>query len=351
MRYRKFGRTGLYVSELTLGTMTFGGKGFWQAIGTLSAAEAELLIGTALDAGVNLIDTADVYSEGESESFVGKALAALGRPRDKVVVATKVRGRTGPGPNDIGLSRGHIMDAVDASLRRLRTDHIDLSQIHGTDNDTPIEETLRALDDVVRSGKVRYIGYCNLPPWQAMKALAYSESRGLSRFVSAQMYYSIASRDIERETVPLAQDQGLAILPWSPLAGGLLSGKFDLEKPGPPGARRTTYDFPPVDSVRAKAVIATLRSISDITGISVPRVALAWILSRPFITSVIIGAKTPEQLRDNLGAADIRLEKEHVEQLDAVSALSPEYPAWMVTRQHRDRQPVVKEMVELKKAA
>jgi len=351
MRYRAFGRTGLYVSELSLGTMTFGGKGFWQAIGTLGAAEAEVLVGTALDAGVNLIDTADVYSDGESESFVGRALAALGGPRDRIIVATKVRSRTGPGPNDIGLSRGHIMDSVESSLKRLQLDHIDLYQIHGADKDTPVEETLRALDDLVRSGKVRYVGYCNLPAWAAMKALAFSDARGLARFVSAQMYYSLASRDIERETVPLAQDQGLAILPWSPLAGGLLSGKFDLERPGPAGARRTTYDFPPVDAVRTKAVIDALRSVSQATGISVPRVALAWILTRPFITSVIIGAKTPEQLLDNLGATDVRLEKEHVEQLDAVSALPPEYPAWMVTRQHRDRQPVASEQAERKKAA
>ncbi len=351
MRYRAFGRTGLYVSELTLGTMTFGGKGFWQAIGTLNTAEAETLIGAALDAGVNMIDTADVYSEGESENFIGKALAVLGRPRNSFLVATKVRGRTGPGPNEIGLSRGHVMDAVDASLRRLRLDHIDLYQIHGTDNETPIGETLRALDDIVRSGKVRYIGFCNLPAWQTMKALDYSDAHGLARFVSAQMYYSLTSRDIEREVVPLAQDQGLAILPWSPLAGGLLSGKFDLEKPGPAGARRTTYDFPPVDTVRAKSVIASLRSVSDETGISVPRVALAWMLTRPFITSVIIGAKTPEQLRDNLGATDVRLVKEHIDRLDAASALSPEYPAWMVGRQHRDRQPVVEEKTEMKKAA
>jgi aryl-alcohol dehydrogenase-like predicted oxidoreductase len=351
MRYRTFGKTGLFVSELSLGTMTFGGKGFWQAIGTLSAAEAETIVGIALDAGVNLIDTADVYSLGESETYVGKALAALNRPRGRIIVATKVRGRTGPGVNEIGLSRGHIMDAVDASLRRLQLDHIDLYQIHGADNDTPIDETLRALDDLVRSGKVRYIGYCNLPAWQAMKALDHADSRGLTRFVSAQMYYSLTSRDIERETVPLAQDQGLAILPWSPLAGGMLSGKFEPGKPGPAGARRTTYDFPPVDAVRTKAVIEALREISGATGITVPRVALAWVLSRPFITSVIIGAKTPEQLMDNLGATDVRLDAEHVARLDAVSALPTEYPAWMVKRQHGDRRPAVEEKAEIKKAA
>lgn len=351
MRYRLLGKTGLYVSELCLGTMTFGGKAFWGAIGTLSASEAEGLIGTALDAGVNFIDTADVYSEGESEEHVGAALASLGRPRDQIIVATKVRGRTGPGVNQIGLSRGHIMASVDASLRRLKLDYIDLYQIHGVDLDTPIEETMRALDDVVRSGKVRYIGYSNLPAWLAMKAIAYADAHDLTRFMSAQMYYSIAGRDIEREVVPLAQDQGLAILPWSPLAGGLLSGKFDLEKPGPEGARRTSFDFPPVDRERAKNVLKVMRVVSAATGISVARVALAWLLTRPFVTSVIIGAKTREQLVDNLAASDVHLAPEHVTQLDAASALPPEYPAWMVERMDRDRRPVAEGKAEVKKAA
>ena len=339
MRYRLFGKTGLYVSELCLGTMTFGGKGFWEAIGRLTASEAETLIGTALDGGVNFIDTADVYSEGESEKHVGMALASLGRPRDQVIVATKVRGRTGPGPNDIGLSRGHIMASIEASLRRLNLDFVDLYQIHGSDLDTPIEETVRALDDVVRSGKARYVGFSNLPAWQAMKAIAYADAHNISRFVSAQMYYSLAGRDIEREVVPLALDQGLAILPWSPLAGGLLSGKFDLEKPGPEGARRTTFDFPPVNRERAKNVLVALRAVAGAMGISVARVALAWLLTRPFVTSVIIGAKTREQLVDNLAASDVMLEPEHVAQLDAASALPPEYPGWMVDRQSRDSRP------------
>ena len=339
MRYRLFGKTGLYVSELCLGTMTFGGKGFWEAIGRLTASVAETLIGTALDGGVNFIDTADVYSEGESEKHVGMALASLGRPRDQVIVATKVRGRTGPGPNDIGLSRGHIMASIEASLRRLNLDYVDLYQIHGSDLDTPIEETVRALDDVVRSGKARYVGFSNLPAWQAMKAIAYADAHNISRFVSAQMYYSLAGRDIEREVVPLALDQGLAILPWSPLAGGLLSGKFDLEKPGPEGARRTTFDFPPVNRERAKNVLVALRAVAGAMGISAARVALAWLLTRPFVTSVIIGAKTREQLVDNLAASDVMLEPEHVAQLDAASALPPEYPGWMVDRQSHDRRP------------
>ena len=351
MRYRLFGKTGLYVSELCLGTMTFGGKGFWEAIGKLTASEAEALIGVALDEGVNFIDTADVYSEGESERHVGAALASLGRPRDHIIVATKVRSRTGPGPNDIGLSRKHILSSVDASLRRLRLDYIDLYQIHGVDLDTPIEETMRALDEVVRSGKVRYIGYCNLQAWQAMKAVAYSDSHDLTRFVSAQMYYSIAGRDIEREVVPFIKDEGLAVLPWSPLAGGLLSGKFDLEKPGPEGARRTTFDFPPVDRERAKNVLKTLRAVSIAMGVSIARVALAWLLTRPFVTSVIVGAKTREQLVDNLAASEVQLAAEHIAQLDAASALPSESPGWMVERQDRDRRPQTEVTAEVKKAA
>jgi len=336
MRYRSLGKTGLYVSEICLGAMTFGGKGFWEAIGKLKGAEAEALIGTSFDAGVNFIDTADVYSEGESESLLGDALVSLARPRDSFVIATKVRGRMGAGPNGIGLSRAHILSSIDQSLKRLRLDYVDLYQIHGVDHTTPIEETVRALDDVVRAGKVRYVGYSNLPAWLAMKALAHADARGHARFVSAQMYYSIAGRDIEREVVPLAQDQGIGILPWSPLAGGLLTGKFDLSpsaKSGPEGARRTFFDFPPVDRPRAATVLDSLRNVSRVTGLPIARIALAWVLTRPFVSSVIIGAKTQEQLKDNLAAADVKLSPEHVKTLDAVSKLPSEYPGWMVERQ------------------
>jgi aryl-alcohol dehydrogenase-like predicted oxidoreductase len=351
MHYRLLGKTGVYVSELTLGTMTFGGKGFWEVIGKLGAPEAEAFIGTALDAGVNMIDTADVYSEGESEKHVGAALASLKRPRDQIIVATKVRGRTGPGPNEMGLSRKHIFDSIEASLKRLRLDYIDLYQIHGADLITPIEETLRALDDVVRSGKVRYIGYCNLPAWQAMKAIAYSDARDLAKFVSAQVYYTIAGRDIEREVVPLAMDQGLAILPWSPLAGGLLSGKFDLESPGPEGARRTSYDFPPVERDRARNVLREMHAVKLATGIPISRIALAWLLTRPFVTSVIIGAKTREQLVDNLAAVDVKLTPEEIAQLDGAGALPSEYPGWMIERQARGRSPEPATKTETRKAA
>jgi aryl-alcohol dehydrogenase-like predicted oxidoreductase len=289
MKYRPLGKTGVAVSELCLGTMTFGGKGqFWGAIGQLGQKEVDGLVGPALDAGVNFIDTADVYSAGESERLLGQALATLGRPRDQVVVATKVFGRMGPGPNQAGLTRLHILHAIDESLKRLKLDHVDLYQVHGVDRLTPIEDTMDALDQVVRSGKARYIGYCNQPAWLSMKANAYADRHGLAKFVSAQAYYTIAGRDLEREVVPLCQDQGLAILPWSPLAGGLLSGKFDLEadddkgKPkGPADARRAQFDFPPVDRERARVVLRAMREISKATDLSVAGIALAWLLSRP----------------------------------------------------------------------
>jgi aryl-alcohol dehydrogenase-like predicted oxidoreductase len=317
--------------------MTFGGKGFWEVVGKLGAKEVERLVGTALEAGVNFVDTADVYSEGESEKLLGDALAALARPRDQVIVATKVRGRTGPGPNQVGLSRAHIMACIDGSLKRLRLDHVDLYQIHGFDPVTPIEETVRALDDVVRSGKTTYVGFSNLSAWLAMKAIGFADGRGLARFQSAQVYYSIAGRDIERELVPMAQDQHIAILPWSPLAGGLLSGKFDPDKQGgPEGARRTMFDFPPVNRQRLPSVIGALRTVSQATGFSVARVALAWLLTRPFVTSVIIGAKTLEQLVDNLAAAELKLTPEHLKILDEASALPPEYPGWMLEFQNRE---------------
>lgn len=336
MRYRPLGKTGLFVSELCLGAMTFGGKGFWEAIGKLGTQEVESIVGTSLDAGVNFIDTADVYSEGESEKLVGAALRALDRPREQVVVATKVRGRVGPGVNQVGLSRSHILSSIDGSLKRLGLDHVDLYQTHGFDPATPIEETVRALDDVVRSGKARYVGFSNLPAWLASKAITFAEQNGLARFQSAQVYYSIAGRDIEREIAPLCQAEGVAILPWSPLAGGLLSGKFDPEKKGPADARRASFDFPPVDMNRLPRVLSALREVSEAMNVSVARIALAWHLTRPFVTSVIIGAKTHAQLLDNLAAVDVTISPEHLAKLDAASALPPEYPGWMVDWQNRD---------------
>jgi aryl-alcohol dehydrogenase-like predicted oxidoreductase len=342
MRYNPLGQTGLYVSELCLGAMTFGGSGVYKVIGELGSNEAETLVGTALDAGVNLIDTADVYSDGESERLVGAALKALARPREQVVVATKVRGRVGPGVNQVGLSRGHILASIDASLGRLGLDHVDLYQIHGFDPVTPIEETVRALDDVVRSGKARYVGFSNLPAWVASKALTFATAHGLARFQSAQVYYSIAGRDIEREIAPMCQAERVAILPWSPLAGGLLSGKFDPEKKGPAEARRATFDFPPVNQERLPRVLSALRAVAQGTGASVARVALAWQLTKPFVTSIILGARKREQLVDNLAAADLRLSPEQVKQLDDASALPLEYPGWMIEFQNaRDPRGVV----------
>ncbi|HYP89138.1 MAG TPA: aldo/keto reductase, partial [Polyangiaceae bacterium] len=276
MRYHVLGKTGLYVSELCLGAMTFGGtQGMWQTIGQLGPKESQALVAAAFEAGVNFIDTADVYANGDSERLVGEAIKALALPREQLVVATKVRGRVGPGINQVGLSRAHIMASIDASLQRLGLDHVDLYQIHGFDPVTPIEETLRALDDVVRAGKARYLGFSNLPAWHASHAITFAEQNGLSRFESAQVYYSMVGRDIEREIAPLCQARGLAVLPWSPLAGGLLSGKFDPEKKGPSDARRSSFDFLPVNMERLPRVLSALRRVAEETGASVARVALA----------------------------------------------------------------------------
>jgi aryl-alcohol dehydrogenase-like predicted oxidoreductase len=335
---RKLGNTGLVVSEVCLGTMTFSaGEGRWAAVGRMEQAAVNDVVKNSLERGVNFLDTANVYSEGRSEIMTGVALRQLGVPRDQFVLATKVLGRMGPGPNEVGLSRAHILSAVDASLKRLQLDHIDLYQIHGRDPLTPLEETLDALDACVRAGKVRYIGLCNLAAWEIAKALGISERRGWARFESVQAYYSIGGRDLEREIVPLANDQRLAILPWSPLAGGLLSGKFSRDKAGPEGARRTTFDFPPVDKERAFTIVDAMRPIAARHEVSVARVALAWLLQQPHVTSIIIGVRTREQLLDNLAASDLKLTAEELAALDKVSALTPEYPGWMLERMSADR--------------
>jgi aryl-alcohol dehydrogenase-like predicted oxidoreductase len=339
MRYRQLGRTGLYVSEICLGAMTFGGQGFWAAVGTLQQAETDALIKRALDGGVTFIDTADVYSEGRSEELLGQALINLGVKRSDVVIATKVYGEVGKGPNDRGASRGHIMDGIKRSLERLQLDYVDLYQIHGTDPVTPVEETVRALDDLVREGLVRYVGVSNWAAWRIMKALGYAEHKDFARFETLQAYYSIAGRDLEREIVPLLQDQKVGLMVWSPLAGGLLSGKFGPGSNGPEGARRTVFDFPPVDKDRAWACIDVMREIGTAKGVSVARVALAYVLAKPFVTSVIIGAKTVEQLEDNLAATDLALSEEELKRLDEVSALPAEYPGWMLERQGAHRIP------------
>ncbi|OIQ91175.1 general stress protein 69 [mine drainage metagenome] len=338
MHYRLLGRTGLYVSELCLGTMTFGGQGFWKVMGGLGQDAATALVKQAFEAGVNFIDTANVYSLGESEELTGNAIKALGLPRDEIVVATKATGiMAETAVNGRGQSRYHLMSQVDASLKRLQLDHIDLYQLHGFDPLTPLEESLCTLNDLVRSGKVRYIGLCNMAAWQIMKALAISERRQWTRFESVQAYYTLAGRDLEREVLPLLRDQQLGLMVWSPLAGGLLSGKFGPDQKGPEGARRVSFDFPVVDKARAFRCIDAMRPIAQRHQATVARVALAWLLSRPQVCTVIVGAKTPEQLADNLGAARLELSAEELAALDEVSALPPEYPGWMLAMQGQYR--------------
>jgi aryl-alcohol dehydrogenase-like predicted oxidoreductase len=342
MKYNQFGGTGLFVSEICLGTMTFGGNedaGFWKAIGSLGQGEVDRIVGRALAAGVNFIDTADVYSFGQSERLLGQALKNLGVARKDVVIATKVFGEMGPRPNDRGASRGHIMDSVHGSLERLQTDHIDLYQIHGNDSVTPVEETLRALDDLTRQGLVRYVGVSNWTAWKIASALGTSEAKGYARFETLQAYYSIAGRDLERELAPMIMEKKLGLMVWSPLAGGLLSGKFGPGAPTAEGARRTTFDFPPVDTGRAWACVAAMREIGKAHGVSVARVALAWMLAKPHVMSVIIGAKTVEQLDDNLAASGLVLDAAEMATLDQVSALPAEYPGWMLERQGGSRRP------------
>jgi aryl-alcohol dehydrogenase-like predicted oxidoreductase len=340
MKYKPLGRTGLFVSEICLGTMTFGGRGeLWPIIGQVDQAAANNLLRQSIDAGINFVDTADVYSEGESERILGRAIKDVGVARKDVIVATKVRGRTGPGPNAVGLSRGHIMDAVKDSLTRLGTDYIDLYQIHGADLATPLEETLHALDDLVRAGHVRYVGCSNLMAWQIMKALGVSAAEGWARFETVQAYYSIAGRDIEREIVPLMAEEKLGLMVWSPLAGGLLSGKFRRDFAGPNDARRARFDFPPVEREHAYDIVDAVRPIAERHGVSVARVALAWLLHQASVMSVIIGAKTPEQLADNIAAADLVLSEDDLAILEKASALRPEYPRWMVDRQNSARVP------------
>lgn len=337
MKYNKLGNSGLLVSELCLGTMTFGGKGFWTSIGQLDQENADTLVKESVNAGINFIDTANVYSEGLSEEMTGKAIRNLGLSRHELVLATKVRGKMGEGPNQTGLSRGHIMWQVEESLRRLNTDYIDLYQIHGFDPLVPIEETMEALNDLVRSGKVRYIGCSNLAAWQIMKAIAYSESKNMAKFISLQAYYTIAGRDLEHDLVPLMEDQKLGLMVWSPLAGGLLSGKFKRSGEGPEGSRRVNFDFPPVDNEKAFDILDVMHPMAEERGISVARLALAWLLHQKVVTSVIIGAKKVEQLEDNLKSVELQLSQEELKKLDEISKPAETYPAWMLDRQGADR--------------
>jgi aryl-alcohol dehydrogenase-like predicted oxidoreductase len=338
MEYATLGNTGLLVSKLCFGTMTFGdGRGIFKAISAVDQAGADELVKTSIDDGINFFDTADNYTEGESEKILGQSLKNLNIARKDVVIATKVYSRVGPGRNDIGASRGHIMDAVEASLRRLQTDHIDLYQIHGNDAVTPVEETLRALDTLIQQGKVRYIGCSNWQAWKLAKALGICEFRNLARFDTLQAYYSIAGRDLEREIVPLLQSEKVGLLVWSPLAGGLLSGKYSRMNQKPADSRRTNYDFPIVDKERAWNILDVMAPIAKAHGCSPARLSIAWLLSKPVVTSVIIGAKRLDQLQDNLAAAELILTQDELRQLDEVSVLPPEYPGWVLPFQGADR--------------
>jgi aryl-alcohol dehydrogenase-like predicted oxidoreductase len=344
MRYHVLGHTGLFVSEICLGTMTFGSlEGIWASMAGVTQSAAERLVGQSLDAGINFIDTADVYAAGQSEQITGQALRNLKIPREDVIVASKVFGEMGKGPNSRGATRHHILHGVKASLKRLQFDHLDLYQIHGFDPATPIEETMRALDQLVRHGHVRYIGVSNWAAWQIATALGLSERLGLARFESLQAYYSLAGRDLEREIIPMLDSTGLSLLVWSPLAGGLLSGKYAEGKQEPGSRLGGDFKFPPVDRPRAAACIDVMRSVAQAHSVSVARIALAWLLHQPRVTSVIIGAKRPEQLADNIGATEIVLSDAELEQLNKVSALPPEYPGWMFESQGKGRRTQFKE--------
>jgi aryl-alcohol dehydrogenase-like predicted oxidoreductase len=336
MQFQQLGNTGVFVSRLCFGAMTFGGKGtIFEAIGGLEQKDADALVGASLDGGINFFDTANVYARGESETQLAKALGAR---RKDVVIASKVFGRMGDGANEVGLSRLHILRQAEESLKRLNTDYIDLYQIHGYDTVTPLEETLCALDDLVRQGKVRYIGCSNLAAWQIMKALGISAAQNLEKFVTLQAYYSLAGRELEREIVPLLLDQKLGLLPWSPLAGGFLAGKFTRSGAADANARRLKFNFPPVDLEKCYAIVDAMQTIAARRNATVPQIALAWLLHQPFVTSVIIGAKKLDQLKDNLGSVDVKLDPEDLKQLDEASKLTPEYPGWMFAFQ-TDRRP------------
>lgn len=339
MKYNELGKTGVLVSELCLGAMTFGGKGYWQAIGQVPQDGVNEIVKRSIDGGINFIDTANAYSEGLSEMMLGEALKTLGISRQQVFIATKLRIRMGPGANQVGLSRLHIMDSVNDSLKRMQLGHIDLLYIHGVDPLTPLEETMRGLEDVVRSGKVRYLGISNHPAWMVVKANSYAEKMGWTKFVATQNFYAISSRDIEREIVPMALNENISIMPWSPLAGGFLSGKYTRNNAVAGNSRRDSFDFPPVNKEKAYDIIDVMAEIAAQHQVSVATVALNWVTRQPGVTSTIIGAKTVDQLKDNLLSVNLQLSPEEMGKLNDVSALTPEYPGWMVARQARERWP------------
>jgi aryl-alcohol dehydrogenase-like predicted oxidoreductase len=336
------GRTGVKVSELCLGTMTFGDN--FLNIAVVDQAGANQMVARCLEAGINFFDTADVYAYGQSETILGQALKDCNNERDKIVIATKVRGAMsqaameGTGdPNNVGLSRQHIFASVEKSLRRLNTDYIDLYQVHGWDILTPVEETLRALDDLVRQGKVRYLGCSNWSARHLSKALVLAQQKDWAGFVSLQAYYSLVGRDLEHELLPLCREEGVGVLPWSPLSGGFLSGKYRRDNPNPAGARRTNFQFPAIDEARGFDAVEALDEIAKHKGATVAQVALAWLLARPGVTSIIIGANKMTQLEDNLKAAGIELSAAEIDQLSATTAPRTMYPQWMIERLNNGR--------------
>lgn len=337
MKYRQLGKSGLLVSELCFGTMSFGAKGYWEVVGGLDQVAAQRLVDTAIDGGINFFDTADVYSHGQSETILGQTLKGK---RDKAVVATKVRGRMSNDINDVGLSRRHIIESCENSLRRLGTDYIDLYIVHSFDFTTPLEETLSALNDLVHQGKVRYLGCSNFFAWQLMKALSISERHHWEKFVSLQAHYSLLARDVEYELVPLCEDQGLGVTPWSPLAGGFLTGKYPRGQEKAQDGRRSREEqnFIQLDEDRAYAILDEVRAIAEARGVTPAQVSLNYLLCKSAVSSVLIGATKPEQLVDNIKTASWSLTLEEVARLDTASEPPRMYPKWMLNFTRLDRE-------------
>ena len=337
MKYNFLGNTGLLVSEICFGTMTFGGKGLYEAIGKAQQQDVNSIMKTVVDSGINFIDTANVYSFGESETLLGQSIKDVGLDRDQLIIATKVRAFLNQGKNSGGLSRSHIFQSVDASLKRLQLDHIDVLYVHGVDLHTPVEEIMRSLNDIVLSGKVRYVAVCNWPGWMVMKGMGIAEKYGWHKFVGMQYFYSLAGRDIEREVLPVAADQNLAMMPWSPLAGGFLSGKFTRDNQNADGARRSSFDFPLINKEKAYDIIDVIAGIGKQYGVSAAQIALAWVRLQKGVTSTIIGAKNADQLLDNIRSTDIELSADDLQKMDEVSALPVEYPGWIIEYQNKNR--------------
>ena len=335
MNYNYVGNTGLMVSELCFGTMTFGAQetGMWSQIGRLQQQEVNQMMSAVLESGINFIDTANVYSFGQSEQLLGQALLDLGVKRDEIIIASKVLARMNDAPNSAGLSRYNVFNSVEASLKRLQLDYLDILYVHGVDAKTSVEEILRSLNDIVESGKARYIAICNWPAWMVAQAQTIAQYRGWHKFIGLQYYYSAVSRDIEHELVPMAADLDLAIFPWSPLAGGFLSGKFTRSGDAADDSRRTAFDFPPIDKEKAYDLVEVMHEISKSHGATVAQVALAWVRQQPGVASTIIGAKTLPQLHANIASIKVKLTEEDLAKINEVNPLPALYPGWMVKRQ------------------